>query len=174
MEQTNDETKIDEPQDKPKKPKKAKRVFEGIQKTGKGFFHDFKEFLSKGNVMNLAVAFIMGVAFTAIVTSLVNDIFMPFLSIIFGKSNIGDLAWVISPDLTIYYGKFILAVVNFLLIALVLFLMIKIYTRAGKGLKKLKKGKPVPEPVAPVLTKTEELLTDIKDLLVKQNEKKDK
>ncbi len=105
----------------------------------KNFFTDFKNFINKGNVLNLAIAFVMGAAFNAIVTSLVNDLIMPLVSILFGKTDIGSLAWVVSGDLTIYYGKFILAVVQFLIIAFTLFLVIKIAAGAENSFKKLGK-----------------------------------
>ena len=158
-----------------KEGKKTTRKFiKKLQTTTGGFWGDFKKFISKGNVVQLAVAFIMGAAFTAIVNSLVGDIFMPFFSLIFGKTDISSLQWVISDDLIIYYGRFILAVLNFLLISLVLFLIIKIFANAEKGIKKLKKNQappPEPEPVIVPPTKTEELLTDIKELLEKNNKK---
>jgi len=153
------------------KEKKTSKVL----KAGGGFFKDFKAFISKGNIVQLAVAFIMGAAFTTIVNSLVGDIFMPFFNLIFGGSNIDDLKWVITDNLVINYGKFIFAVLNFLLVAFVLFLIVKLITRAERNIKKkLKKGEVAPtEPVVLPLTTSEQLLTDIKELLLKQ-EKKEK
>jgi len=154
-----------------KREKNAKKLLNKMTKGGKGFFNDFKTFINKGNIMQLAVAFIMGTAFTVIVTSLVNDFFMPILGLIIGGIDISNLSFTVGT-LTVVYGKFILAVVNFLLVALVLFIVVKIMTRAGKGIKKLKKGQVAPPPAppaAPVLTKSEQLLTDIKALLIQQN-----
>ena len=149
-----------------KKPKKKSKA---VAQAG-GFFKDFKTFISKGNIMQLAIAFIMGVAFTAIVNSLVDDIIMQFFALIFGKNNIDQMAFTISGT-PIYYGRFIMAVIKFLLIALVLFFIIKAATKASKGFKKLKKGEEPPPPPAPVpLTASEQLLTDIKELLKKNQE----
>ena len=153
--------------------KKAKKLFKALHKAQGGFFKDFKTFISKGNVIQLAVAFIMGAAFTTIVNSLVGDIFMPFFNLIFGGSHIDDLKWVIQKNLVIYYGKFIFAVLNFLLVAVVLFIIIKLAARAQKGIKKInKKGQVViVPPPPPEPTKIEQLLADIKELLAKQTQK---
>ena len=97
----------------------------------KKFFGEFKEFISKGNVLDLAIGVIIGGAFTSIVNSLVNDIFMPVIGGILSGINFSDLKVVIPAaiegmsDVTICYGSFIQAVVNFLLTALVVFLFIK-------------------------------------------------
>ena len=95
---------------------------------------EFKEFISKGNVLDMAVGVIIGGAFTAIVNSLVNDIFMPLLGLLTGGGNDGD---------ALQYGAFIAAVINFLLIALVLFLVIKAINRL-RNLKKAEPDKPAP------------------------------
>lgn len=87
------------------------------------FFQEFKEFISKGSVMDMAVGIIIGGAFTGIVTSLVDDIISPLLGLI-GGANFDSLAVEIG-GVTLTYGKFITAVINFLLIALVLFCVIK-------------------------------------------------
>ena len=89
----------------------------------KGFFQEFKEFVTKGNIMDMAVSIIMGTAFTAIVTSLVDDIISPLLGLIVGI-NFSDLKGSVG-DVTFTYGNFIMAVINFFLIALVMFLLIK-------------------------------------------------
>ena len=93
-------------------------------KKKKGFFQEFKEFISRGNVMDMAVGIIIGGAFTAIVNSLVDDIISPLLGL-FGNG------------VTLTYGKFITAVINFLLIALVLFCIIKAMNKASESAKKL-------------------------------------
>ncbi len=85
---------------------------------------EFKEFISRGNVMDLAVGVIIGGAFQAIITSLVNDIIMPVIGMITGQINFADLEVTVgSAKLT--YGNFITAVINFLIIALVIFFMVK-------------------------------------------------
>lgn len=90
----------------------------------KGFFGEFKEFIMRGNVMNMAVGIIIGAAFTAIVTSLVDDIISPIIGLIF-QIDLSHLAIKINEELSINYGAFIAAIINFILIALVIFLLIK-------------------------------------------------
>lgn len=100
------------------------------------FVEEFKKFISKGNVMDMAVGIIIGGAFTSIVSSLVNDIINPILGL-FGGMNFDQLAWNITGDVTLYYGKFITAVVNFLIMALIVFILVKtINTAASKFQKK--------------------------------------
>lgn len=94
----------------------------------KSFMKEFKEFISRGNVMDMAVGVIIGGAFTAIVTSLVNDIIMPLISLITGGFNFAELSLVLGAGenaATLNYGAFITAIINFLLIALVIFCVIK-------------------------------------------------
>ena len=95
----------------------------------KAFMKEFKEFISKGNVMDLAVGVIIGGAFQAIVGSLVNDIIMPLLGIITGGLDFSHLAITVG-EAQILYGSFISAIINFLLMALVLFLVIKALNKA--------------------------------------------
>ncbi len=90
----------------------------------KKFIHEFKEFISRGNVMDMAVGVIIGGAFTAIVNSLVNDLINPLLGILTGGNNLAEKS-INVLGATILYGSFINAIINFLLIALVLFLIIK-------------------------------------------------
>ena len=87
------------------------------------FFKEFKEFITKGNIMDMVVGIVMGTAFVAIVTSLVDDIISPLLGLIVGV-NFSELKGTIG-DVTFTYGNFIMAVINFLLIALVMFLLLK-------------------------------------------------
>ena len=94
----------------------------------KTFFKEFKEFISRGNVMDMAVGVIIGGAFTAIVTSLVNDVIMPVLSLLTGGLDFSTLCIVIGQGeepATLNYGAFIAAIINFLLIALVIFIIIR-------------------------------------------------
>ncbi len=90
-------------------------------------FREFREFIARGNVMDMAVGVIIGGAFTGIVNSLVNDVFMPVLGLLTGGMNFAALSVRIGPGEgdVLSYGAFIAAVINFLLIALVLFLLIK-------------------------------------------------
>lgn len=89
---------------------------------------EFKKFISRGNVLDMAVGIIMGSAFTAIVTSLVNDILTPLIGLIIGGLDFGGLAITIG-NASIAYGSFIQAVINFLLVALSLFLIVKAINR---------------------------------------------
>lgn len=124
---------------------------------------EFKKFAFKGNVIDLAVGVIIGGAFGKIVTSLVNDIIMPILSILLGGMNFTDLKIVISPatetaaETAIRYGTFLQSTIDFLIIAFSIFIFIKIIT-------KLKKKEDAPA-AAPAPTKEEGLLTEIRDLL---------
>lgn len=118
---------------------------------------EFKEFAIKGNVIDLAVAFILGAAFTAIVTSLVNDIFMPFLGILIGGIDFSMLA-VSVLGVNVTYGNFLQEIVKFFLIAFALFMMVKVLNR-------LKREKAVEETPEPELSREEQLLSEIRDLL---------
>ncbi|MFK3986938.1 MULTISPECIES: large-conductance mechanosensitive channel protein MscL [Exiguobacterium] len=118
---------------------------------------EFKEFAIKGNVIDLAVAFILGAAFTAIVTSLVNDIFMPFLGILIGGIDFSTLA-VSVLGVNVTYGNFLQEIVKFLLVAFALFMMVKVLNR-------LKREKAVEETPEPELSREEQLLSEIRDLL---------
>ncbi|MCR5502663.1 MAG: large conductance mechanosensitive channel protein MscL [Lachnospiraceae bacterium] len=109
-----------------------------MEKKTKGLIGEFKEFISKGSVLDMAVGVIIGGAFTAIITSLVDDIFMPLISLITGGIDFTTLCVTFGSGenaATLNYGAFIAAIINFLLIALVLFLVIK-------GINKFRKEKP--------------------------------
>lgn len=95
----------------------------------KKFIHEFKEFISRGNVMDMAVGIIIGGAFTSIVSSFVEDIINPILGL-FGGVNFDKLSWNILGEVTLNYGKFLTAVINFLIMALVLFIIIKAMNNA--------------------------------------------
>jgi len=126
---------------------------------------EFKAFALKGNVLDLAVGVIIGGAFGKIVSSLVNDIIMPLLGIIMGQVNFRDLKWVIRPgveggaaELAVLYGAFIQNIIDFLIIAISIFLFIRLLTS-------FKKKEP-PKPAEPPKPSNEEvLLTEIRDLL---------
>ena len=114
---------------------------------------EFKEFAMKGNVMDLAVGVIIGGAFQKIITSLVNDIIMPAISMITGKVDYSDLAFTIG-DVSIKYGAFLTAVLDFLIIAFSVFILVKYLNKMKDGrqklIKKVKKdGKVVEEVVEP-------------------------
>ncbi len=100
----------------------------------KKFFNEFKEFAMRGNIMDMAVGIIVGAAFTAIVTSLVNDIISPIIGI-FATEDFSDLVWTVAA-VDIKYGAFIMAIINFLLVAFALFLVIKAMNKAASLAKK--------------------------------------
>ena len=100
----------------------------------KKFFNEFKEFAMRGNIMYMAVGIIVGAAFTAIVTSLVNDIISPIIGI-FATEDFGDLVWTVAA-VDIKYGAFIMAIINFLLVAFALFFVIKAMNKAASLTKK--------------------------------------
>lgn len=117
---------------------------------------EFKEFISKGNALDLAIGVIIGGAFGAIVTSIVSDILMPVIGIILGGIDFSGLSVTIGSAV-ILYGKFIQAGINFLIIAFVLFLIIKTINNF--------RTEKAEEPAPPEPTKEELLLTEIRDLL---------
>jgi large conductance mechanosensitive channel len=121
---------------------------------------EFKAFVAKGNVLDLAVAVIIGVAFGAIVKSLVNDIVMPLVGVILGGVDFTTLAIEVG-DASITYGNFIQAIIDFLIIAFVIFMIV----RAANKTKEQEEAPP-PPPAGP---STEDLLTEIRDLLKAQN-----
>lgn len=129
----------------------------------KKFFDEFKKFIARGNVIDLAVGMIVGSAFTAIVTSLVDDMLMPILGAILGGINLSRLTltipWSLNGDNpVIYYGQFLQAIINFVLIAFCVFLIIKLINKFTHK-KEAAPAKP---------TKDQELLTEIRDLLKAQ------
>lgn len=101
----------------------------------KSFMKEFKEFVSRGNVMDMAVGIIIGSAFSAIVTSLVEDIINPILGI-FGGMNFDKLSVTLAGDATLNYGKFISAIINFLIMALIIFFIMKAMNKASAVMKK--------------------------------------
>ena len=104
----------------------------------KALIKEFKEFISRGNVMDMAVGVIIGGAFTAIVNSLVNDMLMPLLSLLTGGFDFSGLSIALGEGenaATINYGSFISAIINFLLIALVIFLIIKAINKVSRKKK---------------------------------------
>ena len=122
---------------------------------------EFKEFISKGNVLDLAVGVVIGGAFSSIVTSLVNDIIMPLVGIIIGGINFKGLVLKVA-DAEILYGSFIQNVINFLIIAACIFTFIKI-------INKFNRKKEEPKEVKPVKSADIILLEDIRDLLKDSN-----
>ncbi|MGQ9526968.1 MAG: large conductance mechanosensitive channel protein MscL [Chloroflexus sp.] len=135
---------------------------------------EFREFISRGNVIDLAVGVIIGAAFTAIINSLVNDIINPLIGLLFGgRANFSNyfiplagqtattLAEAQAAGPVLAYGSFLTAVINFLLIAFVVFMIVRTVNRM--------RSKPdVPSPVLPEPTPSERLLAEIRDLLVRR------
>jgi len=134
-------------------------------------FKEFREFVSRGNVLDLAVAVIIGAAFGKIVTSFTNDILMPPIGLLLGKVDFSNLFINLSGKPaatlaaakaaglpTVNYGVFLNAVLDFLIVSFVIFLLVKQANR-------LKKEAPAPAPAGP--TKDQQLLTEIRDLLRK-------
>ena len=121
---------------------------------------EFREFALRGNMMDMAVGVIIGATFSAIVNSLVGDIIMPVIGLLTGNYNFANLAIKLGEDNSLMYGAFIQAVLNFVLIVIVLFLIIKFFN-------KLRREKSEPETKAPDPTELE-LLTEIRDLLKKE------
>ena len=114
----------------------------------RNFLKSFKEFAMKGNVMDMAVGVIIGGAFTAIVNSLVNDMFMPLLSLLTKGMDFASLGIPLGEgeDAAVFaYGNFIAAVINFILIALVVFLLVKALAGAKDKLSKKEEEEPAPE-----------------------------
>ncbi len=120
---------------------------------------EFRDFLSRGNVIDLAVAVILGVAFGAIVTSLVNDIIMPLIGIIIGGISFTDLVFQVGTA-QVKYGNFIQALVNFLIIAFVVFMIVRSINQIQERFRKPAPVVAPPPPPEDVL-----LLREIRDLL---------
>ncbi|RLK62752.1 large conductance mechanosensitive channel protein MscL [Atopobacter sp. AH10] len=124
---------------------------------------EFKDFLMRGNVMDLAVGVIIGAAFKAIVDSLVADLIMPIINALTGSTDVTDLSLKIGVA-TLKYGNFLQAVINFVIIGFVLFVMVKAVNTAQERLA----GKKDVEEVAEAKPTAEDYLRDIRDLLSKK------
>lgn len=162
------------------------------------FWQDFKAFISRGNIVDLAVAVVVGAAFTAIVNSLVNDIIKPFITWLLGSEDMSDLVVVLREftneageieRITLNYGNLIMAILTFIIDALVIFTILRIVRNAQRKIKeesgklrsKLSRGNNQEEikeeeevtaaaevPAEPAKPTLEELLTEIRDLLKAQ------
>ena len=143
----------------------------------KKFISEFKEFIMRGNVMDMAVGVIVATAFGKITTSLVNDLFMPFISWLFGTRDMSALNLLVRPEvvqdgvavkeaITIGFGNFVAVVIDFLLMSLVVFIILKLFNKA-RSLTEKKVEEPVEEE-EPAPT-TEQLLAEILDELKKNN-----
>lgn len=139
------------------------------------FLTEFKEFALKGNVVDMAVGVIIGAAFGKIVTSLVNDMIMPAIGVLTGGMNFTEYKWVIkqaatkgteivTPEVAITWGNFVQTIVDFVIVALCIFIAIKFMNKLKR--KQEVKEETAPAPAGPT---QEELLTEIRDLLAKQS-----
>ncbi len=158
------------------------------------FWKDFKAFISRGNIVDLAVAVVVGAAFTAIVNSLVNDIIKPFITWLIGGEDMSDLVVVLKTiydetgevvdTITLNYGNLIMAILTFLIDALVIFTIVRVVRNAKNRIRaeaeKLKKKESeaaaeapaqeeAPAPAEPPKPTVEELLAEIRDLLKAEN-----
>ena len=120
---------------------------------------EFRDFAVKGNVIDLAVGVIIGAAFGKIVSSLVGDLIMPLVGIVLGGMHYGDLVWEVG-DAKIKYGSFLQNVLDFIIVAWVIFIMVKIINRVRR--KQEDKPSEAPPP------RQEQLLEEIRDLLKKR------
>ena len=137
----------------------------------KGFFQEFKEFISRGNVVDMAVGIIVGSAFTAIVTSLVNDIITPIVGMFCAGVDLAQLSIQVGT-VQVKYGAFLQAIVNFLIIAFVVFMMIKAMNAASKRAAALvkkeaeqeEKPEPKPDPQIVLLEEIRDLLKEVREV----------
>lgn len=143
----------------------------------KKFFQDFKAFITKGNILDMAVGVVIGTAFTKIVNSLVADIIMPLVGILLGGINVTDWKWVISDavydsagkvvkaESALTYGNFVQVVLEFLIIAFAVFVTLRTIMALHKKLEELAGKKPEKEEAAPPPETSEDILKDIRALL---------
>lgn len=143
----------------------------------KGIFQEFKNFAIKGNLLDMAVAFIMGGAFGKVVTSFIDGLIMPIVGLLTAGADFKSLRYIIlsqkkdgsgniiHEEIAIHYGAFITAMIDFLLIAFFMFLMVKAMNKAREKLEL--------EKIQEKMTREEELLTEIRDLLKTPNSSRD-
>lgn len=168
------------------KPKKERK----FKKSVGNFFSDFKKFISKGNIIDLAVGVAMGTAFNAIVNALVKNVIMPFVSFLCGGKSVADWKWVIkeatydelgnvvTAETALTYGVFIQAIIDFLIIAMTLFIVLRVIVNSQRGIKRLSRkerkalkeqqeAKPeeAPAPAPVKIESQEDILRDIRTLL---------
>ena len=141
------------------------------------FAAEFKQFIMRGNVMDMAVGVIVATAFGKITTSLVNDLFMPFISWLFGTRDMSALNLIARPEvvengevvqeaIVIGFGNFVAVVIDFMLMALVVFIILKLFNKARSLTEK--KAEPEEKPEEEPKPTTEELLADILEELKKR------
>ena len=147
----------------------------------KKMFEEFKKFIMRGNVLDMAVGVIVAGAFGKITTSLVNDLFMPLISWIFGARDMTALNVIVRPEIvneagevtqaaiTLGFGTFVATIIDFILIAFVVFMVVKLMNAAKDKLTKKEEEAPAEEPAPPAPSAEEVLLTEIRDLLKEKN-----
>lgn len=136
----------------------------------KKFINEFKEFIAKGNVLDMAVAVVIGGAFNAIITSLVQDIIMPLVTLLTGRVSVSDWKWVIAKadeakgtaESVLHYGNFIQMIINFLIVAFSIFVALKVVLAFKEKFEKKEEEIEEETPAGPTEA---ELLTEIRDLL---------
>lgn len=183
-----------------KREQKRKLKEERAKKGITTFFADFKKFISKGNIIDLSVAVVIGAAFNKIVNSLVNDLIMPLISLITGGASVADWKYVVkeatydaagnllTAETAFRYGVFLQAIIDFLIVALTIFVILKIVVNSQRGLDKFSKkmhkalkkainkgdeeaAKQIIEtqvvvaPTKPKIESQEDILKDIRELL---------
>lgn len=141
----------------------------------KKVYTEFKKFISRGNIVDLAIAIVIGGAFKAIINSLVKDVITPVLSLVIGEEGFGNYKYVITAaneadgiaENAIYYGLFFQSMIDFFIIAIVIFLVVKFLNKANEAANKI--GDEIEDKATDILDdvkpKMEEILGDIKDLL---------
>ena len=147
----------------------------------KGFLGEFKTFIARGNVMDMAVGVIIGGAFGKISTSLVNDVIMPLISVLTGGIDFSNWKIVLkaavagadgaidaSTEIALRYAAFLATILDFLIIAFAVFLMIKTINGFHDKMKKQEEAVPAEESAPPEPSNEEKLLTEIRDLLKAQ------
>jgi large conductance mechanosensitive channel len=127
----------------------------------KQFVRDFRKFILRGNVIDLAVAVVVGAAFTAVVQSFANDVLMGFIGALFGKPNFNHVVLHVGRG-NVAIGKFITQLVNFVIVGFAVFVAVKLF-------EKLQRLRPPVDQDPEVLTRTEVLLTEIRDSLSQPN-----
>ena len=152
----------------------------------KKFFEEFKSFIAKVNVIDMATAVIIGAAFNKIITSLVNDIIMPLIGILVGGLDVTDWKWVISPEVVdeagvvitaenaLRYGVFIQAIIDFLIVAFCIFVALKLILSFKDKFTKKEEEIKEEAPAEPEPSNEEKLLAEIRDLLKEKKSTKAK
>lgn len=127
----------------------------------RSFFDEFKKFIMRGNVVDLAVGLVIGAAFTSIVNSMVKDIFMPMIGLLTGGFDVSGQTLTLYSDAKLGWGNFVQSLISFVIVGFCLFLVVK-------GMNRMKEKGWMDTPPPPEPTPTEKLLVEIRDLLKQQ------